>query len=151
MKYSGVYLVKFEAMSDEPHWTCGNIKIQCYTCSTIHTIHVPDTFHQTVLSVILYSITQNNHFIRCVVKMKKKYDSKKAVNVSGVHTSLRGQCICAYHSWQYRHTWTPWPRKRHAHMMTLNAGFWRLSFMVKLKTTREKKTWVDVVVTGAYL
>lgn len=61
--------------------------------------------------------------------------SISSIHIGGVHTPVRGQCIWAYHSWQYRHTWTPWPRKRHAHMMTLNTGLCRLSFMVKLNTT----------------
>lgn len=34
----------------------------------------------------------------------------------------RGQCCRAYHSWQYRLTWMPWPRNSMVHISTFHAG-----------------------------
>jgi len=43
----------------------------------------------------------------------------------------RGQWRRAYHSWQYRLTWMPWPRKSKVHMSTFHAGPVRRSCIVK--------------------
>lgn len=64
----------------------------------------------------------------------------------GVRTAVRGQYIWAYHSWQYRHTCTPWPMKRHTHMMMLQTGLCRLSVMVKLNAA--KRRWERGFVNG---
>lgn len=42
-----------------------------------------------------------------------------------------GQWRRAYHSWQYRLTWMPWPRKSKVHMSTFHAGPVRRSCIVK--------------------
>lgn len=77
---------------------------------------------------------------QCYLNSFQWFVCYQSVDAGLVRTPVRGQRLCAYHSWQYRHTWTPWPTKRHAHMMTLNTGLWRLSFRVKLNTTEEECT-----------
>ena len=42
-----------------------------------------------------------------------------------------GQWRRAYHSWQYRLTWMPWPRKSKVHMSTFHTGPVRRSCIVK--------------------
>lgn len=48
----------------------------------------------------------------------------------------KGQCRRAYHSWQYRLTWMPWPRKSRVHIRTFQNGPVCLSFMVKFSSPR---------------
>lgn len=60
-------------------------------------------------------------------------------NREGEPTPVLGQWIWAYHSWQYRHTWIPWPSIRHVHMMMFQTWLFRLSLITKLNPTDKQK------------